>query len=324
MRILHCAGFNEQKLGNAFYSTDRKISNGLIRNGHSVYDFSYRYYAKQHTPFFLKGLRSKTAESALFKIARNYQPDVLLLGKSENITHYVLKKIKEILPNIKIGMWWVDPIYILGDIEKKLELVDAFFLTTDPCELSRVFNNDWLEKKSHFLPNLCDSSIDVYKGFENVSYKHDILFIGRPDPNRKHLSDYLEKLSKRFNVGIYGQNENLLLGNEYLKTIANSKIALNFSRYNNLSMYSSDRMVHLAANGCLVLSSYVPNIENIFTSKEVVYFDDFNDMESKVLFYLENENIRKDIAKKGWERAHNDYDSTEITRSILKSLDASA
>lgn len=42
MRILHVVNFNLGKYGADLYAPDRKISAGLTRNGHFVYDFSYR------------------------------------------------------------------------------------------------------------------------------------------------------------------------------------------------------------------------------------------------------------------------------------------
>jgi len=320
MRILHCAGFNEQKLGQAFYSTDRKISNGLIRNGHCVYDFSYRYYAKRHTPLLLKYRRSETTEKALLEITKNFEPDLLMLGKSENIGADVLKIIRDRFPEIKIGMWWVDPIYILGDIEEKLSLLDGFFLTTDPKELSRVFNNKGLVDKSRYLPNICDSTIDSYKGFECNSYKHDVLFIGRNDANRNGFIEDLKSIGKNLNVGLYGQKGNLLLGNKYLQTISQSKISLNFSRYNDLSMYSSDRIVHLAANGSMVLSSRVPNIETVFSENEVAYFDDKKSMLEKIDWYLHHEEERLQLAKAGWQRAHEDYSEVKVTKFMIDTI----
>ena len=41
-KIVHCGIFNEKDNGNFFYGLERKISHGLIQNGHFVYDFSYR------------------------------------------------------------------------------------------------------------------------------------------------------------------------------------------------------------------------------------------------------------------------------------------
>ena len=48
MRILHIANFSLFKNEAVFYSIDRKISIGLIRNGHFVADFSYRDLSKHN------------------------------------------------------------------------------------------------------------------------------------------------------------------------------------------------------------------------------------------------------------------------------------
>lgn len=45
-KIVHCANFSESKNGDVFYAIDRIISNGLIRNNHFVYNFSYREVSK--------------------------------------------------------------------------------------------------------------------------------------------------------------------------------------------------------------------------------------------------------------------------------------
>ena len=54
MKILHIANFSIFKNDAVFYSTDKKISNGLIRNGHLVSDFSYRDISKINRVLGLK------------------------------------------------------------------------------------------------------------------------------------------------------------------------------------------------------------------------------------------------------------------------------
>lgn len=56
MKILHIANFGFNKQGAHFYCTDRKISAGLIENGHFVYDFSFRDMARMGTIFKTKKL----------------------------------------------------------------------------------------------------------------------------------------------------------------------------------------------------------------------------------------------------------------------------
>ncbi len=317
MRVLHCGNFGEQQLAEVFYSTDRKISNGLIRIGHDVYDFSYRYYAKMHTPAFLKFQRQNTAENALIEIVNNYAPNLLLLGKSENIGAKALRAIKLASPDIKIAMWWVDWIYNLGEIEDKLCLIDKIFITTDPIELSRVVRDKSIIDKCIYLPNFCDDSIDIYKGFESQVYMHDILFVGRPDVNRRQFVSALLSLQNKYDVGIYGQKNNLLLGNRYLEVISKSKITLNYSRNNNLSMYSSDRLVHIAANGSMVLSSDVPNLQNIFSKDEVIYFSTLQDMIDKLNYFLTHDDDRLKVAEAGWRRAHKDYNESLLASKMM-------
>ncbi|MDV7160490.1 hypothetical protein R3X52_17110, partial [Acinetobacter baumannii] len=62
MKILHIANFGFNKQGAHFYCTDRKISAGLIENGHFVYDFS-SVHDKFHRTLILSGF-------CLLKIAK--------------------------------------------------------------------------------------------------------------------------------------------------------------------------------------------------------------------------------------------------------------
>ena len=79
-------------------------------------------------------------------------------------------------------------------------------------------------------------------------------------------------------------------------------------------------MVHLAANGAMVLSSYIPNIEQVFSENEVVYFDSLFDLEEKVTYYLAHEEKRVEVAALGWAAAHERYESKVVTFSMVEKL----
>ena len=184
LKIVHCANFSESKYGSVFYSIDRKMSNGLIRNGHFVHDFSYREVAKNSTIFKSKKFGVKHVNNALIKTVKNINPDLLLLGHSELIEDATLLTIKQLFPKIKIAMWWVDLIFNLKNITSRLKLIDNFFITTDPYELKRINIDESIINKCSYMPNFCDESIDTYKSYEQKNYKHDLLFIGRYDKTR--------------------------------------------------------------------------------------------------------------------------------------------
>lgn len=317
LKILHCANFSESKFGQVFYSIDRKISNGLIRNGHFVYDFSYREIAKSLTFFKRKKLGAKKMNAKLFEVLENLQPDLLLLGHTELVFTDTLKIIKQKYPNIKIAMWWVDPFDNIHHIDGRLPYLDAFFATTSPEYYKTKFTN---KTNFYFMPNICDNSIETLKSFESNVFNYDLIFIGRKDDKRK---EFLEKLLnlKNLNLKVFGDTkETLIFGQEFLDAISKSKMAINYSRYNNIPLYSSDRIIQLLAQGTLVFCPKIPNFQELFSEDEVIYFDDFDDLKTKIEFFKDNDEKRIEISKNGWLKAHKEFNSTVITNNILKQI----
>lgn len=317
LKIVHCANFSEAKNGAVFYAIDRKISNGLIRNGNFVYDFSYREVSKSLTFFKSKKSGAKKMNSALLKTISNIKPDLLLLGHSEIVFDETLSEIRSLNPNIKIVMWWVDPFDRIKHISSRLKYLDAFFATTDPLYYENLFDK---KTEFYYMPNLCDNSIETSKSFENKNHKYDLIFIGREDENRKSFINKLDTLTN-IKYKLFGNNKNnLVLGNDFLELIYNSKMAINYSRYNDISLYSSDRIAQLTGLGTLVFTPRIPNFNSLYAENEVVYFDDFDDLNRKVYYYLENEDERIEIAKAGYEKTHNLFSETEVTKKMLMQI----
>ena len=317
LKVVHCANFSESKLGQVFYSIDRKITNGLIRNGHFVYDFSYREVAKNSTFLKRKKLGTKKMNQKLIDTIINIKPDLLLLGHSELVYTSTLKKIKESFPDIKIAMWWVDPFDRIVHINDRLPYLDTFFATTSPKYYKQFFTN---RTNFEYMPNMCDNSIETSKAFENKAYEYDLIFIGRSDDNRK---DFINKLFEieELDFKIFGNNKkSLIFGQDFLDTIAKSKMAINYSRYNDIPLYSSDRIIQLLGQGCLVFSPKIPEFDTLFTEEEIVYFNDFDDLKEKLIFYKNNEKKRLEISKKGWEKAHRFFNSSVVTEKMVTNI----
>ena len=317
LRVVHCANFSESKFGQVFYSIDRKITNGLIRNGHFVYDFSYREIARNSTFLKRKKIGAKKMNEKLLDTINNIKPDLLLLGHSELVYTRTLKSIKESFPDIKIAMWWVDPFDRISHINDRLPYLDAFFATTSPEYYKQFFT-----QRTHFfyMPNMCDNSIETLKAFENKEYEYDLIFIGRNDDNRK---DFIAKLldMKEIHFNIFGHHKDaLIFGQKFLNTIARSKMSINYSRYNDIPLYSSDRVIQLLAQGSLVFSPRIPEFDTLFLEDEVIYFDDFDDLKEKLIFYKNNDEERVKVSKKGWEKAHTFFNSTIVTQKMIEDI----
>ena len=132
LKILHITNFNERYNGRLFYNTGIRINNGFIRLNHSVLTISDRdiiSYNRSITD--LDG--SKFLNEKLIKTSINFKPDLLVLGHADLIKPLTLKKIKKILPNIKIIQWFLDRMNEEWISNKKrfldkIEFMDASFV----------------------------------------------------------------------------------------------------------------------------------------------------------------------------------------------------
>ena len=330
MRIIHAANFSlfpknplQSQQFALPYTVDRAVSHGLTRNRHDVFDFPVEDAIRRYRRFWSGRKRTKDTVNALLSEAvRRWQADWLILGHAMAILPATLRAIRKHSPDIKISQWWVDPLSPqFADrrpaLRDKLPYLDALFITTSPQYLRQDMRHH--ADKIKLLPNPCDSAVHTGKSFERTDYRHDILYIGRPDPARKILLDTLNTDLSDLRMGIYGTDKsNELGGTEYPGTISASKIAINFNRFNDIPLYSSDRIAHLTGNGAMTLSARIPGYRALYSDDEVVYFDDMKDLCEKARYYLANDDDRRRIARNGWQRTHRDYNERRIAAYMEK------
>jgi len=73
--------------------------------------------------------------------------------------------------------------------------------------------------------------------------------------------------------------------------------------------------------GCntLLLTNYTPNLEKLFEiGKEIVVYNDLDDLYEKVKYYLSNEKERAEIADLGYKRAKKDHTYYERSKKIIE------
>ena len=95
-------------------------------------------------------------------------------------------------------------------------------------------------------------------------------------------------------------------------------MALNISRGSYQNLYSSDRISSLIGNGLLVFISKKAKFEKLFTTKEVVFFNNKKDLTNKINYYSANDKIRIKFAKTAYKKYHNHMNNLVITNYILK------
>ena len=338
LRILNIYNI-AQKLNHRIYnlSLGKKFTNGFIRNGHDVIEISDRDYVRQNKGLNILNIKDKF-HSYLIKTFKNYNPDLVIFGHSNNITENILYDFKKLNKNIIISQWNEDPfISNITDklnnknkLKKFLPLVDHSFITTNPSILNfpKKYNQN-----IHFFMTPVDKNIecfDVYK----LNPHNDIFYAMSHGVNRAILKEgktdnrvnFLNKLIKKINgikYDFYGfGKQEPVWGNDFYEALLNSKMALNLSRGNPTKHYSSNRIASLMGNGLMVFIDQKVEMNNFFNSNEIVSYNDIDDLANKIKFYKRNDKKRAKIAKKGKEKYFKLFNETKISKFIIdKSLD---
>jgi hypothetical protein len=322
MRIVHAANLQLDKDGAHLWNQDQKIHHGLIRLGHFVYPFSINDRARMLSPTKSKTFGKGRANKALVETCRNVHPDLLILGHAQFITAETLREIRSILPEIRIGLWYVDPLWNEADtahLRDRLEVLDALFCSTGGPLLQALARP---KCPAAFIPSAVDAGIECHRAFETPEeeIQHDLLFFGRDkgEPARRaFLQDLRDKLPD-LRVGFYGcLDQPGIFGWEKEQVIRRSKMALNLSRRSDVPLYSSSRIAELMGNGILTLTPSGAGLERLYADDEVVYYDDLDDLAAKVTALSADPLTRRAIAEKGWARNHREYNGTEVAAFIV-------
>ena len=268
---------------------------------------------------------------------KNYSPDLIIFGHSENINIETLNKFREIKKNVIISHWNEDPmmksvpdsINNLNKIVKFNKIVDHSFVTTDPNVL-KDRNKNLKNINFFFIP--VDKNIETFDVFK-MSPSKDLFYAMSHGVNRASLKKgkiderviFLNKLIKKLNnidYDFYGFNgAEPVWGNNFYKALTNCSMGLNLSRGNPTKYYTSNRIASLMGNGQLTFIDKKTKINEIFNSNEAVFYNSVDDLSEKIKFYKQNKNISKKIEKRGTETYFTLFNETRISQYLIdKSL----
>jgi len=322
MRIVHAANLQLDKDGAHLWNQDQKIHHGLVRLGHFVYPFSINDRARMLSPTGSKSFGKKKANRALIETCRNVHPDLLLLGHAQYISADTLREIRLLLPKIRIGLWYVDPLWDeepTRHLHQRLEALDAVFCSTAGPMLQELATPSCA---AGFIPSAVDAGIECHNACETptAELQHDLIFFGRDkgEPERRAFLEGLRDQLAELRLGFFGcLGQPVTFGWEKEQVIVHSKMALNLSRRSDVPLYSSSRVAELMGNGILTLTPRGAGLEELYAEDEVVYFDGLDDAVEKARYFATDDDARIATARRGRERVHRDYDGAAIARFIV-------
>lgn len=322
-RILHVSNFTLLKLkGCAANSMQTKISNGLIRNGHAVFQYSDRDMCRI---FSLTGHMNQLGRWRTNKHFLNYalalKPDALVIGHADVIETETLLTLKSRLPDLRILEWNFDGIgagsnpyfeaecaFNVNKLLKKEPAVDALLVTTAEKKYFKPF----LEKgkKVGFLPNMVDSSLERARNFEKTNLPYDFIFPCRPKRPRHFCGKpvQIEKIVNEINqipnlkTIFPGYDTPLLEAAAYQDILSQTAMGLNLSHTNDVYLYSSDRLAHFMGNGLLTFVDKRTGYADLFNETEMVFYEEPAELYEKIAFYQKHDTTRQQISQAGYEK----------------------
>jgi spore maturation protein CgeB len=213
--------------------------------------------------------------------------------------------VKEIKESKKLKIYWsIDSHMVLNEHKKLCSLLDINILLNSTEDYLTQFNG--LVDNSYWFPNAYPDDLIFPMEIEK---KYDIGFCGN-QLNRGHFIDHLNK----FNI----KKDFFVIGDEMVRSINSYKIHFNRNISNDINYRTFE------TTGCktFLLTNYTAGLEKLFKiGEEIVVYDNFNDLDEKVQYYLNNETERKKIELAGYERSkkeHTYYERSKMLLDIIK------
>jgi hypothetical protein len=327
-RIVHAANFSRKAKGAFQHSVEHKISNGLIRNGHAVYNFSDRDVARSGTLLGHRAFGGRAANRAFAEFCRSIEPELILLGHANTLSAETLAELRRALPDLRILQYNVDPLFEAENVAailSKIDVVDATLITSAGEALRSFYKPG---RVVGFMPNPVDPSIETGRCHERAELPFDLFYAcgnqsdprfvaGRDWTSRDliaKLHDALPRL-RMLTPGVDGAPQ--LAGAKYQRALESCAIGLNVSKRNDIFLYSSDRLAQLAGNGLAVLIDRAAGYRSIFGEDEFVYFSTIDELLDKISKLSGDQPYRQRIAAAGWARYHALFNERAVAQYLF-------
>lgn len=329
MRIVHVSNFVQKGDWNIFFHTSYKLSFGMTRLGHAVYNFSDRDVARDSGLFRIRNFGIAEANRRLIAACRNIRPDLIVLGHADIIEADTIAEIRAGSPGLRVAQWNYDPLSSEDNcrrIEGKLAVVDATFATTAGSGLDRF------SRPGHvacFLPNPVDDTVETGRAFEAPDGTADLIFPARDGATPRAWGGRLvpsAAIAAELRAGLPEWRVRCpgldpggrVFGAAYLDALSSSRIGLSLSQRSDQPLYASDRMAHLMACGVLTCIDRATGFDAIIAEGEACFYTDPADLLDRIRWFLRNDDERRRVAMQGWKKAHAAFNGMVVAQYLLE------
>ena len=265
----------------AFDDAGREYGNfraqGFFNHGHKVFGFDDKKVAQklgisQRDDLLLRTLQEQSIDLALF---------VKCLEGCGGVSLALMEKIKE---HCQVGYIFIEPMCSITDeICKKVSIADfAIVEKKNTYENLKKYNKNTF----HFYEG-CDHRLEKK---QDIPIRFDVSFLGNIYGNRAEILQAVKPQPVVIQDAF---------GNRHSQAVSASKINLNLCTAEG----ASNRIWKILwAEGFVLSDDWCGREEHFVDGKHLVIFNGTDDLNKKILYYLEHEDERLQIAKAGYER----------------------
>lgn len=339
-RIVHVGNFGFKPVKTFIHGTAGKLSNGFIRAGHNVVNFSDRDIARWAGWFGNRKLGGRALRGALHDYCRAAKPDVLLLGHADLIDNDTVLRIRESVPGIRVVQWNVDWLAgpgqaVEGDntaasnsgkIVGKDPVVDVTLVSSGGIGLKRLAAQ--MKSRVAFLPNVVDPSVERARTFEQEDLPNTVFYASSSEDRRRHHAGAWRDIGEMVHdlrcavpeavIRAYGfDGLPTVFGPAMQDAMAASRIGLNISRRNDLFLYSSDRMAQMVGNGLVICIDRACGFDTLFGDDEMVFYSTEAELFDAIGRMTADDGLRRSVGRRGWERYQALFRTDVVANYIL-------
>ncbi|MDX4026198.1 glycosyltransferase [Aliarcobacter skirrowii] len=306
------------------------FKNSFEELGHKVEMFYYDEYLQNTKPL----------QKKLKDFADDIEPDLIFFSLFQN--QFEIETLDYLKSKYITINWFGDDQWRFDNFTYKYANHFTYCVTTDKFSILKykkigqqnIIYSQWAAINSHKIPK-----------FEE--YKYDVSFVGGFHPYRKWFIDTLKKRGIKIEVFGNGWENGPLSAEDMNKLFISSKINLNISNsvsydirymlYNPKNFLRTIKSIFTKKSknqsqtkarnfeipyfGGFQLTDYVPTIENYFDiGREVVCYNNVDEAELLIKYYLQNEEERESIKKLGHEKSIEQHGYIHRLNEILEKI----
>lgn len=328
-----------QGLLSACFGTSDNYSFHLKKLGHEAWDIiandkvSQQKWAKEHKvkyldlplydritslPYAYRLLgRSPWVQQIVLAQVKYYHPDIVYVQDLSILTPSTMRKIKS------LGIMLVGQIACPLPVRAQLTPFDLI-LTSFPHYVDKFRK---MGINSEYYKIGFDERLPKLIGKQKRKY--EVSFVGSFSPHHAEGTKILEQLSQKVPIHVWGQGlskssplyknyHGEAWGKEMYKVLGSSKIVINrhigvAGKYaNNMRLFEATGM------GAMLITDYKENLNQFFkVDSEIVAYSSPTDLLKKVKYYLNHEQERAKIAKKGQIRTMQEHTYQHRIKELL-------